>query len=77
MPNPSNSGPNGDGSKSLAPESKAGVITSGIVFFVLTATVDGLTKLDTSNWSGWWVPLITGGIASVVGAITAWLKRNR
>lgn len=77
MTNPRTSGPNGDGSKSLAPESKAGVITSGVVFFVLQALVTGLTTLDTSNWSGWWVPLVTGAIASVIGLITAYLKRNR
>lgn len=77
MPNPQNSGPNGDGSKSLAPESKAGVITSGVLFFGLTALVDGLTKLDTSNWSGWWVPLATGAVAATVGLVTSYLKRNR
>jgi hypothetical protein len=77
MVNPRTSGPNGDGSKSLAPESRAGVITSGVLFFGLTALVDGLTKLDTSNWSGWWVPLATGGVASLIGLGTAYFKRNR
>jgi hypothetical protein len=77
MPNPYTSGPNNDGAKSLAPESKAGVITGGVLFFILQTLAQGLTNLDTSNWSGWWVPLVTGGISSIVGLITAYLKRNR
>lgn len=77
MSNPRTSGPNNDGSKSLAPESKAGVITGGVLFFVLQTIAQGLSGLDTSNWSGWWVPLVTGAIASAVGLITAYLKRNR
>lgn len=77
MSNPYTSGRSGDGSKSLAPESKAGVITSGVIFFALQALVQGLTNLDTSNWAGWWVPLVNGAIASAVGLITAYLKKNR
>lgn len=77
MPNPVNSGPNGDGSKSLASESKAGVITSGVIFFALQTVAQGLSGIDTHDWSGWWVPLANGVIASVGGLITAYLKRNR
>jgi hypothetical protein len=78
MTNPATTaGPNADGSKSLAKESKAGVITTGVVFFVLQTLAQGLSGLDTSDWSGWWVPVVTGGIASAVGLITAYLKRNR
>lgn len=77
MSNPRNSGPNGDGSRSLAPESKAGVITGSVVFFVLQTVAQGLSGIDTSGWSGWWVPLVTAGISTVVGLITAYLKRNR
>lgn len=77
MSNPRNSGPNGDGSRSLAPESKAGVITGSVVFFVLQTVAQGLSGIDTSDWSGWWVPLVTAGISTIVGLITAYLKRNR
>lgn len=77
MSNPRNSGPNGDGSRSLAPESKAGVITGSVVFFVLQTVAQGLSGIDTSDWRGWWVPFATGGIAGTIGLITAYLKRNR
>lgn len=78
MTNPATTaGPNADGSKSLASESKAGVITSGVVFFALQTIAQGLSGLDTSDWSGWWVPVTTGAIATVTGLITAYLKRNR
>lgn len=77
MTNPRTAGPNTDGSKSLAPESRAGVLTAGVLFFALQTLVQGLTTLDTSHWSGWWVPLVNGAIASVVGLVTAYLKKNR
>lgn len=77
MTTPQTAGPNGDGSRSLAAESRAGVITSGVVFFVLQVLVQGLSSVDTSDWSGWWVPVATGGIASATGLVTAYLKRNR
>lgn len=77
MSNPQTAGPNRNGSKSLASESKAGVLTSGVIFFTLQALAQGLGTLDTSAWSGWWVPLATGAIASVTGLITAYLKKNR
>ena len=77
MSNPRTAGPNGDGSKSLAPESKAGVTVGAIFFFALQTIAQGLSGVDTSDWSGWWVPLVTAGISTVVGLITAYLKRNR
>lgn len=77
MSNPRTSGPSNDGSKSLASESKAGIITGGILFFVLQTLAQGLSGIDTHDWSGWWVPLVTGAISSTVGLITAYLKRNR
>lgn len=78
MTNPaSTAGPNNDGSKSLASESKAGVSFGAIVFFLLQTLAQGLGGLDTSDWSGWWVPLVTAAIGTVVGLITAYLKRNR
>ncbi len=77
MPNPSTSGPTGDGSKSLAPESKAGLTVSAILFVALQVVAQGLGSLDTSAWSGWWVPIVTAGISTTVGLITAYLKKNR
>lgn len=77
MSNPRTSGPNGDGSKSLAAESKTGLTVSAILFVVLQIVAQGLTSLDTSGWSGAWVPLVNGVIATVIGLITAYQTRNR
>jgi hypothetical protein len=77
MSNPRTAGPAGDGSKSLASESKAGVATGAIFFFVLQTIAQGLSGVDTSDWRGWWVPLVTAGIGTAVGLITAYLKKNR
>lgn len=77
MGNPLNSGPSGDGSKSLAKESKAGLAVGFIVTTLLQILGAGLAGLDTSSWSGWWVPLVTVGIGTVSGLITAYLKKNR
>lgn len=77
MPNPLNAGPAGDGSKSLAKESKAGLAVGFIVTTVLQVIGAGLSNLDTSGWSGWWAPVATVAIGTVAGLITAYLKRNR
>jgi hypothetical protein len=77
MPNPVNAGPAGDGSKSLAKESKAGLAVGFIVTTSLQVVAQGLSGLDTSDWSGWWVPLATVGIGTASGLITAYLKKNR
>lgn len=76
MSNPKNAGSNHDGSYSLASESKTGIATGAIVTFILQTVAQGLSGLDTSNWSGWWVPLVTAGVGTLVGFITAYLKKN-
>jgi hypothetical protein len=77
MPNPINNGPAGDGSYSLAKESKAGLAVGFIVTTVLQVVAQGLAGLDTTDWSGWWVPLATVGVGTLSGLITAYLKKNR
>ncbi len=70
-------GPNADGSKSLAPESKAGTL----VQFVVTTGVTGLlawaTNLDTSSWTGYAGMVGVAGVGLLSGLATAFLKRNR
>jgi len=70
-------GPSGDGSKSLAKESKAGLAVSFLVFWVGQGVVDGIGQLDTSAWNGWWASAAVGALATVSGVITAYLKKNR
>lgn len=78
MTNPAyNSGPSGDGSKSLAPESKAGLSVAGVVFFLAQTLLMGLGTIDTSGWTGWWAPFASAALGLVTGLITSYLKRNR
>jgi len=76
--NPANtSGPAGDGSKSLAKESKVGVALTVALSIVATGVVNWLTNLDTSQWTGWWVTGAVTIISGVAGLIAAWQKSNR
>lgn len=77
MSSPNVNGPNGDGSRSLAKESRAGLAVTFVLFAVGQGLVDALTKVDLNGQTGWWVSLANAGIATAVGLITAWLKKNR
>ena len=70
-------GPNQDGSKSLAKESKAGLAVSLLATIVATGALKWLTDLDTSQWSGWWATSAVAAVGTGIGLLTAWLKRNR
>jgi uncharacterized membrane protein HdeD (DUF308 family) len=76
--NPADSaGPNNDGGKALAKESKWGLATTFLLFAAAQGLVDALTKVDLNGQTGWWVSLANAGVATAIGTITAWLKRNR
>lgn len=74
---PMNAGPEGDGSKSLAKESKAGLAVSFVVFAAVQGLVDALNTVDLDGRTGWWVSLANAGIATATGLGAAWLKKNR
>jgi len=74
---PMNSGPEGDGSKSLAKESKVGLAVSFVMFAAIQGLVDSLNRVDLDGQTGWWVTLANAGIATVIGLGSAWLKKNR
>ncbi len=71
------SGPSGDGSKQMAKESKAGLAVTFVVFAAAQGLVDALSGVDLNGQTGWWVSLANAGIATAIGAVTAWLKKNR
>jgi predicted CDP-diglyceride synthetase/phosphatidate cytidylyltransferase len=78
MTNPATTaGPNADGSKSLAKESKVGLVISFLVTTLATGVLGWLTNLDTSHWTGWWASVGVAAVGTVVGLVTAYLKRNR
>lgn len=77
MPNPINSGPAGDGSRSLAKESRTGIAVQFLLTVGATGVLGWLSDLDTSHWSGWWAATAVAGVSAASGLLAAWLKRNR
>jgi uncharacterized membrane protein HdeD (DUF308 family) len=77
MSSPTVNGPNGDGSKSLAKESKAGLLVTFVLFAAAQGLVDALSNVDLNGQTGWWVSLANAGVATALGFLTAWLKKNR
>lgn len=77
MSNPINSGPNGDGSKSLASESKVGNIVQWLVTAGATGLAAALANLDTSHWSGYAGMVGISLVGLATGLLSSWLKRNR
>jgi len=71
------SGPQSDGSKSLAKESKVGIVLNTVLTIGATGLLAWLTGLDTSTWSGWWSMAAVGAVSSAISLVTAWMKRNR
>jgi hypothetical protein len=69
-----------DGRNRLFRDSKFGVLTGGLFSVVFTAVLDGVidaaTSVDTSGWSGWWVPLVGTGLATFVGLLTAYKAKR-
>jgi hypothetical protein len=70
-------GPNNDGSKSLAKESKVGIATTLVLSSLATGAIGYLTELDLSTLPGWAVATATTAVASVIGLLSAYVKRNR
>jgi len=78
MTNPATTaGPSNNGSKSLAKESKVGLVVAFLVTTLATGALGWLANLDTSHWTGWWSLVAVAGVGMVTGLISAYLKRNR
>lgn len=74
---PRNAGPNGDGSKSLAPESKVGNAAQFLVTAGATGLLAALANLDTSHWSGYLGMVGVAAVGLGTGLLSSYLKRNR
>lgn len=78
MANPAKSaGPFGDGSRSLAKESRVGIVLNTVLTIGATGLLAWLQGLDTSQWSGWWAMVAVAGVSTGISLTAAWLKRNR
>ena len=67
----------GTGKNDLARDSKLGLAVTFVGGVVLDAAIGALTDVDTSSWSGWWVPLVSVGISTALGALTAYKAKRR
>ena len=78
MTNPATTaGPNADGSKQLAKESRWGLLVTFVLFAAGQGLLDALNAVNLNGQTGWWVSLANAGVATAVGLLTAWLKKNR
>lgn len=65
------------GKNSLKRESKFGISTALVTAVAVNAALALLTGVDQSQWSGWWAPVLSAGVAGAVGLLTAYKTRNR
>lgn len=65
------------GANNLARDSKLGLAVTFVGGVVLDAAIGALADVDTSGWSGWWVPLVAVGISTALGALTAYKAKRR
>lgn len=78
MTNPRTNGPAGDGSQSLAPESKVGQVVNFGVTTLAAGALVWLNGVNADSFSSfWWGPLLAAGVGTASGLLSAWLKKNR
>lgn len=73
----STAGPDGDGARSLASESKVGNAVQFLVTAAATGLAGALANLDTSRWSGYLGMVGISAVGLATGLLSSWLKRNR
>lgn len=78
MTNPQTAGPNGDGSHSLAKESKVGQVVNFAVTTLATGALVWLNGVNADSLSHfWWGPVAGAAAGTAAGLLSAWLKKNR
>jgi hypothetical protein len=74
---PRTAGPNGDGSQSLARESKFGQFANGAVVVLVTYAALALGEVDFTPLPDYLEPIVVATAGTVAGLLTAWATRNR
>lgn len=75
---PDKAGPDRNGSRSLAPESKVGQVVNFAVTALAGAALVWLNGVNADSFKDfWWGPLAAAGIGTASGLVSAWLKKNR
>jgi hypothetical protein len=77
QPLPQTAGPNRDGSKSLARESRYGQATTFVLSVAATGALGWLANLDLSTVPGWAAGAAALAVSGVVGTLTAYVTKNR
>jgi hypothetical protein len=67
----------GNGANHLARDSKLGLAVTFLGGVALDAAIGALADVDTSTWSGWWVPFVALGVSTGLGALTAYKAKRR
>lgn len=74
----STNGPNGDGSQSLAKESKVGQVVNFAVTTLAGGALVWLNGVNADSFKDfWWGPLAAAALGTASGLLSAWLKKNR
>ena len=66
-----------DGSNNLARDSKYGLAVTALLGLALNAAIGALANVDTTSWHGWWVPFVSLGVSTALGALTAYKAKRR
>lgn len=69
--------PTADGSNSILRDSKLGLVVTFLSGIILNSAISAVTNVDTTNWHGWWVPLVSTGLATAGGWLTTFKARRR
>jgi high-affinity Fe2+/Pb2+ permease len=69
--------PAGDGSKSILRDSKLGLAVTFVLGIALDTAISAVTNVDTTSWTGWWVPFVSLGLATAGGWLTAYRAKRR
>lgn len=77
MTNPKNAGPNVDGSKSLARESKLGNIAHGAVVAAALYLAEAVGQFNFTPLPDVLEPIVVAAAGVAVGLLTSWVARNR
>lgn len=74
---PRYAGPHGDGSQSLARESKLGNLVNGALVAVALYLADAIGQFDFTPLPDALEPIVVAGAGVAIGLLTSWATKNR
>jgi hypothetical protein len=66
----------GDGSNNIQRDSRLGLAVTFVSGFALDTAISAVANVDTTSWSGWWVPFVSLGLATAGGWLTAYKAKR-